>query len=124
MSPVPGGSGPPPRQGPATDGHDEFLPRQPLSRLISDSSPTYLSFACVCLVLCSCRFWDNKQEKKHPWFMFGFLCEAPDGSPRFFTSTAFPVHQYYPTGLVSHRHSFSTRLLCLTDPHLSEGPAR
>lgn len=45
------------------------------------------------------RFWDNKQEKKHPWFMFGFLCEAPDGSPRFFTSTAFPVHQYYPTGL-------------------------
>lgn len=45
------------------------------------------------------RFWDNKQEKKHPWFMFGFYCEAEDGSPRFFTSSAFPVHQYYPTGL-------------------------
>lgn len=45
------------------------------------------------------RFWDNKQEKKHPWFMFGFYCEAADGSPRFFTSSAFPVHQYYPTGL-------------------------
>lgn len=45
------------------------------------------------------RFWDNKQEKKHPWFMFGFLCQAADGSPRLFTSSAFPVHQYYPTGV-------------------------
>eukprot|EP00040_Diaphanoeca_grandis_P000940 m.16958 g.16958 ORF g.16958 m.16958 type:complete len:332 (+) comp11283_c0_seq1:231-1226(+) len=45
------------------------------------------------------KFWDNKQEKKHPWFMFGILCEGVDGTSHFFTSSAFPVHQYYPTGV-------------------------
>jgi len=45
------------------------------------------------------KFWDNKQEKKHPWFMFGILCEGFDGTHQFFTSNAFPVHQYYPTGV-------------------------
>lgn len=46
------------------------------------------------------RFWDNKQEKKHPWFMFALLDAAtPSGTPaRMFTSQPFPVHQYYPTG--------------------------
>jgi len=43
------------------------------------------------------RFWDNKQEKKHPWFMFGLLTER-DGVSSLFTSASFPVHQYYPTG--------------------------
>mmetsp|Transcript_58691 Transcript_58691/g.81415 ORF Transcript_58691/g.81415 Transcript_58691/m.81415 type:complete len:304 (-) Transcript_58691:161-1072(-) len=44
------------------------------------------------------RFWDNKQEKKHPWFMFALLTEA-DGMTQLFTSNSFPVHQYYPTGV-------------------------
>lgn len=44
------------------------------------------------------RFWDNKQEKKHPWFMFALLTEC-DGLPQLFTSNSFPVHQYYPTGV-------------------------
>jgi hypothetical protein len=44
------------------------------------------------------RFWDNKQEKKHPWFMFALLSEA-DGVTQLFTSSSFPVHQYYPTGV-------------------------
>lgn len=45
------------------------------------------------------RFWDNKQEKKHPWFMFALLGDSVGGgAPRIFTSLAFPVHQYYPTG--------------------------
>lgn len=44
------------------------------------------------------RFWDNKQEKKHPWFMFACLTEA-DGMTQLFTSSSFPVHQYYPTGV-------------------------
>lgn len=43
------------------------------------------------------RFWDNKQEKKHPWFMFALLHEY-QGAPLLFTSDSFPVHQYYPTG--------------------------
>lgn len=44
------------------------------------------------------RFWDNKQEKKHPWFMFALLTEF-DGMMQLFTSESFPVHQYYPTGV-------------------------
>jgi len=44
------------------------------------------------------RFWDNRQEKKHPWFMFILHCECSDGQVRYFPSNAFPVHQYYPTG--------------------------
>eukprot|EP00035_Acanthoeca_spectabilis_P035261 m.33367 g.33367 ORF g.33367 m.33367 type:complete len:349 (+) comp7184_c0_seq2:7171-8217(+) len=44
------------------------------------------------------RFWDNKQEKKHPWFMFALLTET-DGMTQLFTSNSFPVHQYYPTGV-------------------------
>eukprot|EP00038_Savillea_parva_P006181 m.162184 g.162184 ORF g.162184 m.162184 type:complete len:325 (-) comp12155_c0_seq1:374-1348(-) len=44
------------------------------------------------------RFWDNKQEKKHPWFMFALLTET-DGVTQLFTSNSFPVHQYYPTGV-------------------------
>lgn len=44
------------------------------------------------------RFWDNKQEKKHPWFMFALYVHEADGSASTFTSDAFPVHQYYPTG--------------------------
>lgn len=43
------------------------------------------------------RFWDNKQEKKHPWFMFALLHEH-QGQTLLFTSDSFPVHQYYPTG--------------------------
>eukprot|EP00041_Stephanoeca_diplocostata_P024139 m.604306 g.604306 ORF g.604306 m.604306 type:complete len:460 (-) comp22459_c0_seq4:3556-4935(-) len=43
------------------------------------------------------RFWDNKQEKKHPWFMFALLHEH-QGQTMLFTSDSFPVHQYYPTG--------------------------
>eukprot|EP00039_Didymoeca_costata_P012119 m.173374 g.173374 ORF g.173374 m.173374 type:complete len:388 (+) comp15387_c0_seq1:427-1590(+) len=45
------------------------------------------------------RFWDNKQEKKHPWFMFALLVESSDGSLLKFSSNPFPVHQYYPTGV-------------------------
>eukprot|EP00037_Helgoeca_nana_P006065 m.56312 g.56312 ORF g.56312 m.56312 type:complete len:304 (-) comp16955_c0_seq1:200-1111(-) len=44
------------------------------------------------------RFWDNKQEKKHPWFMFALLTES-DSVTQLFTSNSFPVHQYYPTGV-------------------------
>lgn len=44
------------------------------------------------------RFWDNKQEKKHPWFMFALLIEH-HGITQLFTSDSFPVHQYYPTGV-------------------------
>jgi hypothetical protein len=45
------------------------------------------------------RFWDNKQEKKHPWFMFTLVVEEPDKQLMKFCSNPFPVHQYYPTGV-------------------------
>lgn len=45
------------------------------------------------------RFWDNKQEKKHPWFMFTLVVEGPDKQLMKFCSNPFPVHQYYPTGV-------------------------
>lgn len=44
------------------------------------------------------RFWDNKQEKKHPWFMFALAMVGANGPAKIFPSHAFPVHQYYPTG--------------------------
>ena len=44
------------------------------------------------------RFWDNKQEKKHPWFMFALVMVGANGPAKIFPSHAFPVHQYYPTG--------------------------
>jgi len=31
--------------------------------------------------------------------MFALVCESPDGQPMLYSSNAFPVHQYYPTGV-------------------------
>ena len=44
------------------------------------------------------RFWDNRQEKKHPWFMFALLVKDGAGNTVVHSTDPFPIHQYYPTG--------------------------
>ena len=71
--------------------------------LVADGGSSLSGGRCVPFIhptLSPCRFWDNRQEKKHPWFMFILHCESADGHIQYFPSNAFPVHQYYPTGPV------------------------
>jgi hypothetical protein len=55
------------------------------------------------------RFWDNRQEKKHPWFMFALLVKDAAGNTIVHSTDPFPIHQYYPTGEPPHYGASSDR---------------